>query len=261
MQATKDVLGGAAGRRRQGLLREAKCSADEGREANAGIIERSGTKIVSREARRSTLSPRTTKQRELDIARTDSYDSDGSITSVDSMESIRSEMDVFEAAVPRLLSRAESGDAHAAATKASAQQQLRGHVTGAEALRMRTSMRELLALCKLPVTLTIGDRRGRVRDAAADQGCLAISVDELESESDRAGLHVRLDARVLGELPPVERLFTFMPCEQQAVSLGPRMAAIKALDAVECFGASFNGSGRGASGRVAPTESSLIPTS
>ena len=162
-------------------------------------------------------------------AHMDSYESDDA-DSIDSMDSVRSDMDTEAEVQPRLLSRTDSGEAKAAAAKASGQQHMQGHVTTAEAFSMRSRMRDLLALCKLPVTLSIGDRRGRVRDAAAAQGCLAISVDECASESEHNGLHVRLDARVLCELPPVERLFTFMPCEQQALSLGPRMAAIKALD-------------------------------
>ena len=72
-----------------------------------------------------------------------------------------------------------------------------GVVSAGEVLRMRAAMQELLSVCDSPVTLAVGDRRGRVRVVVAAQSGLAISVDEADSESAVEGLHVRLDARVL----------------------------------------------------------------
>ena len=79
-------------------------------------------------------------------------------------------------------------------------------------------------------TVAVGDRRGRVRDASIAQGQSAVSIDWLRSESEVAGPHLQLDARVLTGMTPVARLFTFMPCEHQTISLGGHLAAVKALD-------------------------------
>ncbi|KAL3930068.1 MAG: hypothetical protein SGPRY_001693 [Prymnesium sp.] len=98
-------------------------------------------------------------------------------------------------------------------------------------LDTKAAVRELRGGVDPPTTLTVGDRRGRVRDASNESGERAMSVDLLPSESTARGLHFQGDVRELNGLgPPGSDLIpSFMPCEQ-TISLGSRMAVVKALD-------------------------------
>ncbi|KAL3924740.1 MAG: hypothetical protein SGPRY_003830 [Prymnesium sp.] len=53
-----------------------------------------------------------------------------------------------------------------------------------------------------PTTLTVGDRRGRVRDTVNTRGEVALSLDILRSESEERGLHFQGDVRMLDGLGP-----------------------------------------------------------
>ena len=160
----------------------------------------------------------------VDSDSAESIDSAASATEARSAEGSRA---ARSASVAQGLRRVAVAMAAEAAPRSRGGQQ---RPSSAEVLRAREAMYAMLEASDEPTTLAIGDRRGRVRDAAAAQGGRAISIDEAASESTAEGLHVRMDAKLLVDMPPVARLLSFMPCEQQAVSLGPGMAAIKALD-------------------------------
>ena len=161
-------------------------------------------------------------------------DSDSDASSVDSMETVQ-QGDSGGGRRPHAehaaaeLRRAVSA---MAAEHAAQPRDGQGSVAAATIARARTVLHNLLATAGAAVALAIGDRRGRMRNAVTAQGRgqTAISIDEAASESDAEGLHIRIDAKLLAGMPRVARMFSFMPCEQQAVSLGPGMAAVKALD-------------------------------
>ena len=90
-------------------------------------------------------------------------------------------------------------------------------------------MTMLLASAAAPSTLTVGDRRGRVRDASNDAGWPAVSCDTCACESERPGVSYQGDVRDVGHLTCWRRVLAFMPCEQQTWSLGA-LAVDKALD-------------------------------
>jgi hypothetical protein len=98
------------------------------------------------------------------------------------------------------------------------------------------NLEALFRTSRPPTVIAIGDRRGRVRDAAARLGAVALSIDMEPSESARHGLHYMGDFR---DLIGVQRkcaaarrciIHTFLPCEQQAVVMGSTTAVAKALD-------------------------------
>ena len=64
------------------------------------------------------------------------------------------------------------------------------------------------------IMVTVGDRRGRVRDAGVALGRVAVSVDLLPSESERPGPHVQGDVRDLASVRGIGGCVAFMPCEQ-----------------------------------------------
>jgi len=76
----------------------------------------------------------------------------------------------------------------------------------------------------------VGDRSGRVRDASNALGHTAISIDIESSESTVPGFHYQGDALAISHGSRWERAFTFLPSEQQALSLGLDTAATMALD-------------------------------
>ena len=91
------------------------------------------------------------------------------------------------------------------------------------------SLDQIASADVFPSTLTVGDRRARVRDASVEALWSAMSCDVMPCESERPGLHYQGDVRtLLGVFRPT-RLIFMMPCEGQCVSLG-KMAAVKALD-------------------------------
>jgi hypothetical protein len=79
-------------------------------------------------------------------------------------------------------------------------------------------------------TLVVAERRGRLRDASNRRGKPAISVDVLECESAAPGYHFKGEVDDIEHIRGWERVFSFMPCEQQTISLGPRMSTIKAAE-------------------------------
>ena len=92
-------------------------------------------------------------------------------------------------------------------------------------------LRALLRTSEPPRVATVGDRRGRMRDAFEDEGWPAISIDELPSESERAGIHFQGSLKLALTVPHTfDIAVTFWPCEQQTISLGLPMAATKAAD-------------------------------
>ena len=257
VQRTLTVPGGKEGRRAERADKQAVTEAGEGRALvqparpelaleHAATTRKGGapTRQSGTTEHRATPAPPSPKL-ELDAvpapdrgsasAKAQGADSDSDAGSADSMESVKLETDTDGEQQPRSARMSKGLRVAAAAVAAEAvlqAQPARGSASGAGTLRVRAAMRNLLELAGQPVTLAIGDRRGKVRDAVTAQGRseVAVSVDEAASESKVEGLHVRLDAKLLGDLPPVARLFSFMPCEQQAVSLGPGLAAVKALD-------------------------------
>ena len=94
-----------------------------------------------------------------------------------------------------------------------------GSVRKGTVLRAREEVEALTKAARPPTVLTIGDRRGRVRDAVNTRGEVALSVDLLPSESAEEGLHFQGDVRSLDGLGPWRRCLAFMPCEQQTVIL------------------------------------------
>jgi hypothetical protein len=80
--------------------------------------------------------------------------------------------------------------------------------------------------------MVVAERRGRLCDASNRLGKPAISADVLECESAAPGYHFKGDVDEIAHIGGWERVFSFMPCEceKQTISLGPRMAAIKAAD-------------------------------
>lgn len=101
---------------------------------------------------------------------------------------------------------------------------------GGYVMRSTLMVAALLATPNAPRTLAIGDRRGRIRDASNAAGQPALSCDLAPCESGGVGFSYEGDGRDLDGMTTWNRLFTNMPCEQQSISLGRKVAAIKALD-------------------------------
>ena len=78
-------------------------------------------------------------------------------------------------------------------------------------------------------TLTVGDRRARMHDASRAAGWPAVACDLLPCEGGLDTCFFHGDVRHVAPLVRWRRVISFMPCEQQTISLGA-LASTKALD-------------------------------